>query len=155
MKKTNKHWLALILALCACAWLGHAAPSVELSSIYGHWVVKRLIPTSGISAGPEVLKPWVGTHISYSASAAKFGKQAIKIPRYNLRRVSAADFFVENKIRLKEVGIRAPFVFEIDVVDDRGRDVHVKGPGAFVLVRDANHLVTFWDGGAFEMVRVK
>lgn len=155
MIKTKKRWATLIVALFACVCFGHAAPDVKPSSIYGHWLVKRLIPTGGISAGPEDLNPWMGTGVFYSAAEARFGKQVIKNPKYKARRVSAADFFSENRIGLKEIGIRAPFVFQIDVVDDGGRDVHVRGPGPSVVIRDANHLVTFWDGGTFEMVRTK
>lgn len=155
MNKTNRHLLALLLAFWAAACLARTVPSVDASSIYGNWIVSRLIPTSGISAGPEDLKPWVGARISYSASEASFGSETVKKLSYKISTVSARDFFVQNRIRLSEIGIHGASVVEIDLVDGHGRDVLVRGPGSFLFFRDANHLVTFWDGGAFEMVRAK
>jgi hypothetical protein len=155
MRKPTKQWMALILALWACVCLGHAAPDVEPSSIYGHWVVKRLIPTSGISAGPGDLDPWIDARVSYSVSEASFGNHVVENVKYKITRVSAEDFFRDSKFPLEEIGIHSRSVIEINLVDDNGRDVLVKGPGSLLFIRSKNVLVTVWNGGYFEMIRAK
>ena len=155
MKKTKRHWLVLVLALSASVCAGRAVRKVEPSSIYGHWVVRRLIPTSGISAGPGDLGSWIGARVFYSASEVRFGSQVVENPWYKISRVSAKDFFRDSKFPLAEVGIHSRSVIEIDIVDRHGRDVLLKGPGSLLFVRSRDVLITVWDGGYFEMVRVK
>lgn len=157
MRRTVIFVAALLLILClTTVYVGGAETNLGPSAIYGHWVVKRLIPTSNVQASPQSLDRLVGTRISYSASEARLGnQQPVKDPKYKVRRVSEDDFYSDTKIALREIGIRAHFVIEVDLVDTQGRDIPVKGPGTSLFVRNRNDLVTLWDGGYFEMVRTK
>lgn len=147
-------WLVVLCS--ASVRVGSAETNLWPSSIYGHWVVKRLIPTSNVQAGPQDLDPLIATKIFYSASEARLGnQQPVKNPKYKVRRVSADDFYSDTKIALREIGIHAQSVIEIDLVDAQGRDVPVRGPGTSLFVRNRNDLVTLWDGGCFEMIRTQ
>ena len=128
------------------------------SDIYGRWVVKRLLPTSNVSAGPRELNAMIGATAVYSASRAefsaarvRFGVYVVKHPKYRLTRDSADEFFRDTYLSPRDIGILTEYVEDIDIQNADGTDVNE--PATLLYVRDKNHLVTIWDGGYFEMVR--
>jgi hypothetical protein len=120
-------------------------------SICGTWMVRRLLQTGGVSISPEELKKLLGIRAIYSPSAMQFGDIVATNPVYIVSRKSNDEFFSDNHIPISQLGIKSNTVLEVDVEHADGKDV--LGPGAVLFIRNANTIVTTWNGGYFEMAR--
>lgn len=159
MKSTSlKFGLTLSLVVLGLVAVANGSVGAPLSSIYGRWVVKRLLTTSNISVGPRELNAMIGAVAVYSASRVKFsaprvrfGVYVVEHPKYHVSRESTDEFFRDTYLGLPEIGVRGDSVEIIEIHD--ADDSDVIAPGTTLFIRDRNHIVTTWDGGYFEMVR--
>ena len=142
---------AMILAFLACVFANcisaaQAAPSTKAqppASVCGHWVVTKIIPTSGISTTPR--KEFLGVEVKYLPSEMQFGNEVtVHHPQYAVEHQSASEFFKESYIRPSELGIKGHSILIINVEDGDGKDVI--RPGASIFVRNSRELITLWDG---------
>jgi len=113
------------------------------ASVCGHWVVTKVVPTSGISTSPR--KDFLGLEAEYLPSEMRFGnKVVVRNPLYRVERQSVAEFFKQSYDRLSELGIKGDSVLIIDVLDENGKDVI--RPGAVLHVRNSHQIITLWEG---------
>jgi hypothetical protein len=155
MRQKSQLAVALLLLFCTGVCAADATEDFQAPAIYGHWKITRLIPTTNVQTGADNLKPWIGKKISYSDSVATFGDVVVKSPKYKVRRLSEDSFYSDNRISPREIGIRSESVTEIDLTDESGMTILSPGPGTTVFARSKDKLVTMWDGGYFEMERLK
>jgi hypothetical protein len=140
----------LVLVLVFAILLPVAA-QISARYIYGSWKIKRIIPTSNIQTSVEDAKKYLGMEIVYSAEQFKFGGEAVEHPKYKTGRMTGEAFYDQYRAQLKELGVTRGAVSTIEVQDAKGDPV--LNPGAIVIVRSANRIVTMWDGIYFEAVR--
>lgn len=121
----------------------HATVSRPPAAVCGHWVVTKVIPTSGISAAPR--REFIGMTVEYLPSRMRFGNLvAVRHPKYRVERQSAAKFLRLSHVRLSELGIKGSSVLLVNVLDEKGRDVI--RPGAGLEVRNTRQIITDWNG---------
>ena len=154
--KKHREWQfaatgALIVFVVALVLAPVVIAQVPARAICGRWKVKRVIPTTNIQTSPDDAKKYLGTEIVYAADEFKFGSEAAEHIKYKTGRMTAANFYEEYRAQLKELGVTRDWVSTIEVLDAKGDAV--LNPGATVFVRNANIIVTMWDGIYFEVVR--
>jgi hypothetical protein len=164
MKRASLNFgLPLFLLFLSFVAVAKGSDVASPSYIYGRWVVRRLLPTNGISAGPRELNAVIGAVAVYSASRvqvrfpatqnARLENFVVEHPKYRFHLASADEFFRDTYLSPRDIGILREYVEIIEIRNADGSDV-IK-PATLLYVRDKNHLVTIWDGGFFEMVRQK
>lgn len=89
----------------------------------------------------------MGKEATFSATRATFGGTMCENPRYEKTVLSQEEFSNANRIDLKQLGIDAGFVTEIDI-HDSGKNLF----GIF-YVKGVDALVYFDDGVYFELTR--
>lgn len=93
-------WALLVM----CAWPQPTAPP---SNFWGCWVVRKALPTAGISGlSPAQEKAMIGRRIVFTPTCARSGGTVIKSPKYSATVLSERDFFQLGYVRLGEIGIK-------------------------------------------------
>ncbi len=154
MKMSIVGCILLLAVPCGAATAPKLRPAVTRQPpqpVCGHWVVKKVIPTSGISEAPN--KAFLGLRATYLPAEMEFG-QRVRIfnPLYKERRWSRARFFQASHISASELGIKCKSVLEVDALDHRGGEV--VDVGTMLFIRNENRLVTLWNGVFYQLDRV-
>jgi len=93
-------WALLVVS----AW---AQPTEPPSNFWGCWVVKKALPTAGISGlSPAQQKAMIGRRIVFAPTCARSGGTVIKSPKYSATVLSDREFFQLGYVRLGEIGIQ-------------------------------------------------
>lgn len=150
-----KRWLVVVAAALITTVIG-AITYIEMrpkEPFYGEWVVTRLVSTTPITAmTDEYAKEFIGKTVTYSAKVARFGQEELLNPRYSKKVLDEVALFEGFHMRTKDFGFLAePSAIIVDVVEADGQFWTNRGSSFFLLDNDT--LVTWWDGGFFEMRR--
>jgi hypothetical protein len=104
---------------------------------------------------PSEADTWRGRTAIYEASLARFADDSCDRPRYAVSYWSANGLY--GGARLMDLGIIADSVMTIAVgcptQPTTGSDPRWRAPGAFLIVKDRDHLLTVFDGVFFELTR--
>jgi len=122
----------------------HAAVSSRPpASVCGHWIVKKVIPTIGVSAAPR--KDFIGMKAEYLPSEMRFGSLVtVRRSFYRVRKWSRRKFFTEFHNHVAELGVKGESVLLVDVVDEHGNDII--RPGAGLIIRNDHQIISDWNG---------
>src|SRR5215472_12124754 len=93
-------WALLVL----CAW---AQPTAPPSNFWGCWVVRKALPTAGISGlSPAQEKAMIARRIVFTPACARSGGRVIRRPKYSATVLSDREFFQLGYVRLGGIGIQ-------------------------------------------------
>jgi hypothetical protein len=98
---------------------------------------------------------WWGRIATYGDSLARFAEHRCARPRYMVGYWPASGVY--GGARLRDLGIAGDSAMVVDVEcpaqPQVGPDPRWEVPGAFLIVRDAGHLLMLWEGVYFELTR--
>jgi len=120
------------------------------SEFYGNWLIVGSSCPGICAMSEEEAESWVGLTVTLKESAVVFGDYACHDAAYKSRQVSRLDFFKSSRFDLKELGILAEEVPEVQI-SCNGQEW--TAPGGIILIKDRENLVSPWDGVYFEMKR--
>jgi coenzyme F420-reducing hydrogenase delta subunit len=133
------------------ALLSLTLPAAEPpSAITGAWEIVRVIPTTNTQTAPDAKA--TGKRFTYAADAADLAGVRIDEPEYELETLEAADFAVEYRATLTELGVESGHIRVVRVLR-KGEQVTEMGATLFLAGR--RRLVTVWDGVFYELRRAR
>ena len=145
---TNKLVLGVFTIACIQACAGVKAPT----ALFSTWVVQKTLSTSNVQGLSDAeARALLGREIRYDPSEMRIGTQVVKGIRYDVRRLSSAQFFEEAYVSLTAVGIGTRDVYAVTVRRSDGAPVNALG--ATVYVASKSRLLLLRDGVFFEAVR--
>jgi coenzyme F420-reducing hydrogenase delta subunit len=118
------------------------------ASIQGTWEITRIIPTTNVQTAPDPQAS--GKRFTYTAESAELAGVRVEEPEYTLTTVEAADFAVDYRAPLSELGITAD---RVRLVTISRKSNPVAEMGATVVLAGRRRLVTVWDGVFYELRR--
>ena len=113
------------------------APSPP-SWFWGCWVVKKSLPTAGISGlSQKRAEAIIGTRIIFTPDCARSGSTVIHSPKYSVKVLSARAFFELGYFPLNQIGINDQQVTEVEVaIPDSLSDLDFAGSAVFLRKHD-------------------
>jgi hypothetical protein len=143
--------LLLVLSILAAIMTRQVTPE---RAVFGHWSVTGWsCPVQGCALAPAQASAFRGRRAFYSDSLVRIGGTVCRGPRYNVDYWPATGLYGGS--RLKDFGIRADSALVVEV--GCAPQVHSKlDPrwqvwGAFVIIKDSEHLLVVWEGVFFEL----
>ena len=104
---------------------------------------------------PAEADAWRGRTATYENSLVRFAENSCRDPRYNAGYWPATGIY--GGAHLTDLGITADSALVIDLEcptqPRTGSDPRWQVPGAFLLVKDRDHLLAIWEGVFFELTR--
>ena len=140
-----------------------AAAQAIPNTLWGKWIVKRVVPTTSISCWDDKdARRLIGTELEYSAALFRWQKTITKNPVVEIRTLTAEQFHDENSGRGKlssqvyfsQLGIKQPQALQV-AIHHPDADVAEGSaiPGDSVLVKDRNTILFPVCGLYFEAKR--
>jgi hypothetical protein len=137
--------------LAACVTQG-ASPE---RAAFGNWRVSSSMCPSECAMSPAEASAWRGRSATYENSVARFAGNSCQHPRYNVDHWPANGRY--GGTRLADVGVTGDSALVIEVQcpsqSQTRSDPRWQVPGAFLIVKDHNHLLAIWEGVFFELTR--
>lgn len=128
-----------------------ASSNKSSKSYFGTWVVSKKIATTPVYAMSEdKIKEYIGKELYLSEKKVSFDKENLVNPTFEETTLSDSDFASENKTSLKNIGINSPSIKKVDVIQNANSNWTSFFGNSF-YVKDANTLITLWDGVFFEL----
>ena len=123
--------------------------------VFGDWRVTGSFCPSQCAISRADAESWRGRTATYAQSAVRFAENSCKSPRYGVSYWPASGVY--GGARLVDMGIAADSAMVIEVrCADRpqtGTDPRWQVAGAFLIVKDRDHLLTVWENVFFELTR--
>ena len=143
----------LVLCLSATAMSGQSAPE---RAIFGHWRVSASRCPTECAVGAAEARAWFGRQVVYGDSLVRAGGSSCADPRYGIGYWPANGRY--GGARLSDFGIRADSAMVVDVrcpSRTRRGSADPRWPvwGAFVVVKDRDHLFVIWESRWFALTR--
>jgi hypothetical protein len=147
------HCPTVLVITTACV----VAPLTAQGSIFGHWQVTGSLCPAECRMSQKERESWRGRGATYGDTLARFADHACQHPRYVVGYWPASGVY--GGAHLKDLGIAADSAMVVDVQcpgEPQARlDPRWRVPGAFLIVRDHDHLLAVWEGAFFELTRQK
>ena len=122
---------------------------------FGSWRVTGSMCPAECAISRAEADAWRGRIATYENSLVRFAENSCKGPRYNVGYWPATGLY--GGARLTDWGITADSALVIDLEcptqPRTGADARWQVPGAFLLVKDRDHLLAVWEGVFFELTR--
>lgn len=118
--------------------------AVEQPSYYGEWTVQQVAGSTPISTAVD--EGMIGMEAVFSKEKASFGPDEVQNPVYEEAEMTNASFTADYRTPLSAIGIEADAVQTVSITD-------WTHPGAFLIVKDEETLITLWDGNFYELKR--
>ena len=127
-------------------------------AVFGDWrVTGSSCPAQGCAFTHAQADAWRGQLAFYSDSVVRIGGTVCRAPRYEVGYWPATGIYGGS--RLKDFGIRgdSALIVEVGCPAQSGREPDHRWEvwGAFVLVKDSDHLLVLWEGVFFELTRTR
>lgn len=120
-------------------------------SYFGEWIVVQEIARNPIYAlSNEEIESIIGKKVIYKTDVVIFGERICNQPKYDEECISDSEFFIENRLELRSLGINENTVKTITIWE---RDEVWVNPGGFFIVKNGNTLIMLWDGVYFELAK--
>jgi hypothetical protein len=144
-----------LISILAITGAGVTAPVVAQQAVFGQWrVTGAMCPTECAMSRTEV-EGWRGRVAGYSDTLARFGEHACRRPRYAVGFWPASGKY--GGASLRDLGISGDSVMVVEVQcpaqPQQRSDPRWQAPGAFLIVKDGNHISMVWEGVYFELTR--
>ena len=141
----------IVLALTACT-PSHDKPE---QAVFGTWRVSGSLCPGECALTQPAADAWRGRTASYLDTIAGFPDNSCTNPRYNIGHWTAEGRY--GGVRLIDLGIKEDSALVVEIRCPTkpaiGNDVRWQAPGAFLLLKDHNHLFAIWEGVFFELTR--
>jgi hypothetical protein len=123
-------------------------------AVFGHWrVTGWSCPAQGCALARAQAAAFRGRPAFYSDSLVRISGTVCREPRYKIGYWPATGFYGGS--RLKNFGIRADSALVVEVgcaaKPDSRSDPRWQVWGAFLIVKDAEHVLVVWEGVFFEL----
>ena len=115
----------------------------------GRWSVVRYVRASG-GASAAVDRRLVGAEVSYSDVEVKTAGKTVPAPQFEVKRLTAVDFYFQHRTEPREIWVQEPIV--VVRVISAGRPV--TSFGMLVVLKNADEILTTWDGNYYLLRRV-
>ena len=145
--------LTALVSTVSAAGLRQGAPPEHAA--FGTWRVTGSICPTNCAMSRTEADAWRGRTARYQPSLARFAHHSCWSPRYSAGYWTADGRY--GGARLWQFGVTGDSVLVIEVQcrDQRqvGLDPRWQVPGAFLIVKDRDHLLMVWEGVFFELTR--
>lgn len=146
-------FLLLCLSIPAASLARQVSPE---RSVFGHWRVSgSSCSAQGCALTRAQADAWRGRPALYSDSLVRIGGTVCRRPRYNVAYWPSTGVYGGS--RLEDFGIRGDSALVVQVecpAKPRSEpDPRWQVWGAFLLVKDSDHLLVLWEGVFFELTR--
>jgi hypothetical protein len=143
--------LLLALSTLAANMTRQVAPE---RAVFGHWSVTGWsCPAQGCALARAQAAAFRGRPAFYSDSLVRIGGTVCRGPRYNIGYWPATGLYGGS--RLRDFGIRADSALVVEVgcaaQPHSGSDPRWQVWGAFLIIKDSEHLLVVWEGVFFEL----
>ena len=131
-----------------------ANQSVPKESYYGDWVIKKEVFYGPVGTySNDAIKKMLGKKLSYSSESAVYETNTCEKPFYQKTIVSQADFQINNKVKLSDLGITNNSVAQVIVYTDSSYKNIWNQIGCEFYIKDPNTLIMLDGGVYFELDR--
>ena len=124
-------------------------------AVFGQWRVTGTIYIGESAMSRAEAESWRGRVASYGKTHAQFAEHACDRPRYGVGYWPASGLY--GGARLRDLGIADDSAMVVEVrcptQPQTGSDPRWQVPGAFLIVKDRDHLLMVWQGLYFELTR--
>jgi uncharacterized protein YecT (DUF1311 family) len=104
---------------------------------WGCWVVKKLLPTSGVSGlSKEQVNALVGRRVVFGKSCARSGDAVAQSPVYSTSVLSDRDFFSLGYASLAQIGVKDNKVVRVQLTKPEFSDLDFAGNDVFLREND-------------------
>lgn len=122
----------------------------EESPYYGTWVIKRVVPTSNVTAlTTESVNDYIGKKIIVNEKQIVTSKGTIENPVYQENILTDDDLYMNNRIHFSSLEVTDNTVTGIDVSNYQHETEN--GIGATFILTNDNRVYTIIGGGLFEL----
>lgn len=144
--------VVIVLAICAGCMRHGAEPE---QAAFGTWRVTGSICPTDCAINPSEARAWRGRTATYQNSLARFADDSCQSPRYSTGHWPAEGRYGGASLAQLGVSGDSALVIEIQCKTQHrvGSDPRWQVPGAFLIVKDHDHLLTVWEGVFFELTR--
>jgi hypothetical protein len=143
----------ICIGILAFSLLASAETKAPPPSYWGCWIVKKVMPTVGITGlSQKQANAVIGTRLVFTPACARSGSTVVQAPTYSVKVLSSREFFGISYIPLKQIGIEAQQVTEVDLLKAGVSDLDFYGTEVFIRQKD---IVIDVEGTFFLAERVK
>jgi uncharacterized protein YecT (DUF1311 family) len=104
---------------------------------WGCWVVKKLLPTSGVSGlSQEQVHALIGRRLVFGKSCARSGDTVAQSPVYSTSVLSDRDFFSLGYASLEQIGVKDKKVVRVQLTKPEFSDLDFAGNDVFLREND-------------------
>ncbi len=155
MRKSIGHicWILLLLIPLLSLGENNPASSAPPNWFWGCWVVKKLLPTPGVSGlSPKQVDAVIGTRLVFRPTCARSGHRVARSPMYSTTVLSDRDFFALGYVALSQIGIRENKVVRVQLAKPELSDLDFLGNDVFLRKTD---IVIYVENDFFVAERAK
>lgn len=128
--------VAVTIALLASA-TSEPSPASPPQWFWGCWVVKKLLPTSGVSGlSKEQVDAIIGRRVVFGKSCARSGAAVAQSPVYSTSVLSDRDFFSLGYASLAQIGVKDNKVVRVQLTKPEFSDLDFAGNDVFLREND-------------------
>lgn len=145
-------WVAIVSTMLPIVG---SDPSLNLAAfpapVLGPWRVVKHYAPEGVEPDKAAIKKWMGKTAIYAPTGIKFDAEQCKKPSFKVDTVDAVTFLQDGlHIAPRRLGINDKNI-KVITVSCAGKEWI--SPGSLLVLKDNQHLLTFWDGVFFELAR--
>ncbi|MGB6744140.1 MAG: hypothetical protein WBE38_10790 [Terracidiphilus sp.] len=157
-KRSFRPIVLLLTVLVTSACFCQSTSTDEARQVSGTWVLKSIYPTQNVEGpGPPQQKKLLGSTIVLNMNSLKACGQSVPITSVKTSQIEPSDFLMNTQARFGEVGIEAPSITEVVIINRESGTCFgaFPLPGQDIYIKSKNEILVYFEGVIYRALRKK